>query len=286
MRAPLNQRHIDVEAREQLGEFDRDRAAAKNNYRIGEFPECERVVAGQVSHSSQLGQGSPGDNGAGADDEMRSGDCSTIVERDRVSVGKARVGADEFESAAAQLLSPMIGEFLDETVLARHDRAPVKLDFARLHSPDAAVLGEMADFGGVEQRLGRHATAQDAESAHLFAAFNDGGFQSCVRGRARRRITAAAAADHSDIKIEFTHYIKMSHAHKPSNDLSDGPNRTILECASACGGIRLTELLLLLTIHRMSEIIYPRSPRETMCGWMHLPRYIDKVRLQDRKSVV
>lgn len=27
------------------------------------------------------------------------------------------------------------------------------------------------------------------------------------------------------------------------------------------------------------EIIYPRSPRETMCGWMHLPRYIDKIRL-------
>src|SRR5438045_4043041 len=29
----------------------------------------------------------------------------------------------------------------------------------------------------------------------------------------------------------------------------------------------------------MSDIIYPRSPRETMCGWMHLPRYLDKVRL-------
>jgi len=29
----------------------------------------------------------------------------------------------------------------------------------------------------------------------------------------------------------------------------------------------------------MSEIIYPRSPRERMCGWMHLPRYIDKIRL-------
>lgn len=27
------------------------------------------------------------------------------------------------------------------------------------------------------------------------------------------------------------------------------------------------------------EIIYPRSPREIMCGWMHLPRYIDKIRL-------
>jgi hypothetical protein len=30
----------------------------------------------------------------------------------------------------------------------------------------------------------------------------------------------------------------------------------------------------------MSEIIYPRSPRETMDGWHHLPRYIDKIRLQ------
>lgn len=29
----------------------------------------------------------------------------------------------------------------------------------------------------------------------------------------------------------------------------------------------------------MNNIIYPRSPRETMCGWMHLARYIDKVRL-------
>jgi len=30
---------------------------------------------------------------------------------------------------------------------------------------------------------------------------------------------------------------------------------------------------------RMSDMIYPRSPREVMCGWMHLPRLIDKVRL-------
>ena len=29
----------------------------------------------------------------------------------------------------------------------------------------------------------------------------------------------------------------------------------------------------------MTNIIYPRSPRETMCGWMHLPRYVDKIRL-------
>ena len=29
----------------------------------------------------------------------------------------------------------------------------------------------------------------------------------------------------------------------------------------------------------MSEIIYPRSPREMMAGWIYLPRFIDKIRL-------
>ncbi len=29
----------------------------------------------------------------------------------------------------------------------------------------------------------------------------------------------------------------------------------------------------------VSEIIYPRSPREVMDGWHYLPRYVDKIRL-------
>ena len=29
----------------------------------------------------------------------------------------------------------------------------------------------------------------------------------------------------------------------------------------------------------MSNLIYPRSPREIMAGWAHLPRFVDKVRL-------
>ena len=29
----------------------------------------------------------------------------------------------------------------------------------------------------------------------------------------------------------------------------------------------------------MDEIIYPRSPRETMSGWIYLPRFVDKIRL-------
>src|SRR5215469_11317364 len=29
----------------------------------------------------------------------------------------------------------------------------------------------------------------------------------------------------------------------------------------------------------MSNVIYPRSPRETMAGWVYLPRFVDKIRL-------
>ncbi len=29
----------------------------------------------------------------------------------------------------------------------------------------------------------------------------------------------------------------------------------------------------------MSDMIYPRSPRETMAGWAYLPRFVDKIRL-------
>ena len=42
---------------------------------------------------------------------------------------------------------------------------------------------------------------------------------------------------------------------------------------------RLTTLTTPGIIAPMSDIICPRSPRETMCGWMHLPRFLDKVRL-------
>lgn len=33
------------------------------------------------------------------------------------------------------------------------------------------------------------------------------------------------------------------------------------------------------TIPRVNETIYPRSPREIMAGWVHLPRFVDKIRL-------
>ena len=41
----------------------------------------------------------------------------------------------------------------------------------------------------------------------------------------------------------------------------------------------LTGVVVPPKVGLMAERIFPRSPTETMCGWMHLPRFIDKIRL-------
>ena len=32
-------------------------------------------------------------------------------------------------------------------------------------------------------------------------------------------------------------------------------------------------------LENMNEVIFPRSPKETMAGWAYLPRFVDKIRL-------
>lgn len=48
---------------------------------------------------------------------------------------------------------------------------------------------------------------------------------------------------------------------------------------SACRWAAIDRQICIANDRCMSDIIFPRSPRETMCGWMHLPRFIDKIRL-------
>lgn len=55
--------------------------------------------------------------------------------------------------------------------------------------------------------------------------------------------------------------------------------RRLVPRLPAGSGVKLTGRVAACHHADMSEIIFPRSPRETMDGWSHLPRYIDKIRL-------
>jgi gluconokinase len=52
-----------------------------------------------------------------------------------------------------------------------------------------------------------------------------------------------------------------------------------MDSSRGCGSFVVARFLLKGKDSPMANIIYPRSPREMMDGWVHLPRFIDKIRL-------
>ena len=109
-----------------------------------------------------------------------------------------------------------MGEFLNHRVFSRHDPREIEVDLRNADAPGPRVSREVNHIRRVEERLGRHAAAQDAQPADLFAAFDDGRFQTGAGRRARRRVTAAAAAEDGDLEIEFAHAKEDGSAAKKS----------------------------------------------------------------------
>ena len=62
--------------------------------------------------------------------------------------------------------------------------------------------GKVMHFGGVEQRFGGHAAAQDAKAADLFAAFDHDGLQFRGSRGPGRGVTGAAAAEDANVVVE------------------------------------------------------------------------------------
>ena len=59
--------------------------------------------------------------------------------------------------------------------------------------------------GGLDKRLARHASAQDAQAAKLGRAIDDSHAQAFAMSRACSGITGTAAADDDEIEMGVTH---------------------------------------------------------------------------------
>ena len=136
---------------------------------------------------------------------MRGGERFAVAQFDGVRIQKSRLGANEFEFAAGQLLPAIIRKTLDERIFSRHDFFKIKTDLSSADAPRPGVAGQVQDLGGIKQRLGGHAPAQDAKPADFLAAFDDGGFQTRARRRPGRRVTGAAAAQNDHVMVELCH---------------------------------------------------------------------------------
>ena len=205
MCAALNQGHFGAEPGEELGKFDRHRATAQDNQRLGRPGQSQRFITREITDLFERRQGRLRDNRAGADDKISRGERCPSAERQGARVEEAGARPDEFEPAAGQLPRAVVGAILDDRVFAPHDRREFKADLRRPQTPGVRLPCQVQHIRRVEQGFGRHASTQNAKAAHLLAAFDDGCVQAGPGRRAGRRVTGAAAADDGEIEIEMCH---------------------------------------------------------------------------------
>ncbi|MPN24086.1 hypothetical protein SDC9_171480 [bioreactor metagenome] len=63
------------------------------------------------------------------------------------------------------------------------------------------MIGQVQNFSRIQQRFGRHASAQDAQAAQFFGPIDKNSFESSSRGGPGGGETAAPSSDDCHIKI-------------------------------------------------------------------------------------
>src|SRR5262245_28184515 len=121
-----------------------------------------------------------------------------------ISVKKVCGGANEFEFSGGELFSAVIGEFLNQAILASHDFWKVKSNTIGNDAPGFGMTRKVHDFSGEQKGLGRHATTKDAEPGDFLGAFDDDGAKARSGCGASGGITSAAAPDDSQIEVDGT----------------------------------------------------------------------------------
>ena len=114
-------------------------------------------------------------------------------------VEETRVGTDQVELARGERGLAVRGKLANDLFLPRLHRLHVGAGRGNLEAKGAALLREVEDLGHVEERLGRHAAAQDAEPAELGRAVHDGGLETEADGDARSVEASATTADDEEI---------------------------------------------------------------------------------------
>ena len=202
--AAIDQRRLDAEAVKDVGELDRDVAAAGNHNCLGQFWKIESLVGEDAVLVSRQGGMRIGPATSGNEDLV--GGDSAVLRLDAHGVGVDQHGA-RMERLAAGLFDAMLVEAFeprDFVLLVGDQGAPVETCLG--HSPAiAGCVGEM--FGklrGVNVELFRHAAADDAGAA-VAELLGDGDALAEPRRHARGANAARAAADDKKIVVVTGH---------------------------------------------------------------------------------
>ena len=197
--AALDERDARADAVEKLSEFAGDDATAEHDHALGDVIEIEYVVARPETRFGEARNRRHADFGARAEEDVTRADGAAVGQREGMRIEETRVGADQVELARRERGFAVRGKLADDLFLPRLHRLHVGAGRGNFEAKGAALLREVEDLGHVEQRLGRHAAAQDAQPAKLLRAVHDGGFEAEADGDTRGVEAGATTADDEEI---------------------------------------------------------------------------------------
>ena len=202
--AAIDQRGLDTQAVEDVGELDGDIAAAGDGDRLRQFGKVESLVGGD--RVLVAGQGGMRRWAAAGGDEDRGGADLLAGRFDphRVLSGQRGAALDDLGPGIVEALAVETLEARDLAILVGDELRPVERGI--VHSPaiSGRILKMLGKLRGVDVELLRHAAADDAGAAEP-EFLGDRHALAEAGGKPPRPHAAGTAADDKQVVIEFAH---------------------------------------------------------------------------------
>lgn len=222
MRAPLDQRHTTSDSPEELSEFAPDGAASEDENGFWYKIEVQHIVARPNRCLIEPWNRRTIHFGSGRDHDLSSAKATPVDELDFICIGKMAKTSVEVERPGFETASPVVSEISDDFPFSFGDGGHVGFRIGDVEAELPPALGEMQDFGGVEQCFGRHAAPEDAEAAEFFRPIDNRDTLTCVGGCSRGSVAGAAAADYEKVVFHF-HTMKTMRARRKIKKTGSSP---------------------------------------------------------------
>lgn len=132
---------------------------------------------------------------------MIGSETGAVFQLNGLGVYKGSGLPEEGEAVALKLALPVFCKFADEVLFASLEGFGVYPGGRDLEAKGIAGLGEMQDFGGVEEGLGWHTAVEDAEASQFGGGINNGDALAGFAGGAGGGVATAPAADNEVIEV-------------------------------------------------------------------------------------
>ncbi len=201
--AAIDQRHMRAEPGENSGEFDGDIAAALDHDAARKLRQMKRLVRGDrvLDAGNRIAVAR---RAAGRDQDMAGAHAIAIRQLHGVRIDEHGAAFDDLDAGFAERRA--IGRFepRDLAILVGDQRRPVERGLRHRPAEAGGVLEFAAKARRIDQKLLRHAAADDAGAAEaIFLGDHDA--RAMLGGDARGAHAARSASDDEKIDVVIGH---------------------------------------------------------------------------------